>query len=103
MPEKDGRIIALLERLRQRIGSDTFEVVDHWESDLCAVGIASPRNHGVLAYLSIFGCPLDRYDVDLELPPEPNSDFPYRDGGRFRNLDFETLARTVKAHFDSRE
>jgi hypothetical protein len=67
--DKDPIIIALLERLGERLGPDSFDIVDHWESDLCAVGIASPRDHGILAYLSCYGEPEGRYHVELELPP----------------------------------
>ena len=97
--DKDPAIIELLERLRRRLGPEAFDVVDHWEGDPTAVGIASPREHGVLAYLSTFDRPPGRYDVELEWPPAPGQEFPYRDAGKHRDLDFEAMAEVVRRHF----
>jgi hypothetical protein len=97
-PEKDPAINELLDCLHDRLGPDAFVLVDHWESDPCAVGIASPRDHGVLAYVSTFGQPPGRYDVEMELPPALGQDFPYRDAGRHADVDFETLTELIRRH-----
>ena len=96
--DKDPAIIELLARLRERLGPDAFVFADHWEPDLCAVGIASPRNTGVLVYLSTFNQLPGRYDVELELPPEPGQDLIYREAGKHRDVDFEALAEVVGRH-----
>ncbi len=95
---KDEDLLQLLERLRGWLAPGAFEVVDHWESDLCAVGIASPRDNGVLAYLSTFGCPVGRCDVELERPPRCGSDLPYEAAGRFANLEFGALLGVLEKH-----
>jgi hypothetical protein len=97
--DKDPAIVALLRRLSDRLGPDAFDIVDHWELDLCAVGIASPRDHGVLAYISCYGEPEERYYVELELPPTPGGELPYQVAGRYDDLDFEALAGVVSSHF----
>jgi hypothetical protein len=97
--DKDPAIVTLLRRLSDRLGLDAFEIVDHWEPDLCAIGIASPRDHGVLAYISCFGEPEGRYHVELELPPSPGGELPYQDAGRYDDLGFEALVSVVSAHF----
>ncbi len=99
--DKDPAIVALLRRLSNYLGSDAFDVVDHWEPDVCAVGIASPRDHGVLAYISCYGEPQGRFHVELELPPSPGAELPYQVAGRFDDLDFEALAGVVSSHFGS--
>lgn len=97
--DKDPAILSVLDGLRARLGHESFDIVDHWESDLCAVGIASRRDHGVLAYLSCFGEPEGRWHVELELPPLPSDDLPYRDAGRFPDLDVEAAAAIIRRHF----
>ena|SRR5947208_15413455 len=95
--EKDPAIVRVLERLREQLG-EAFDTVDHWESDLCAVGIASPRNHGVLVYISTFAEPPDRYHVELELPRVPGNPSPYEPAGILTELDFAQLVVIVREH-----
>jgi hypothetical protein len=101
--DKDPAILRVLDRLWSRLGPGTFVVTDHWEADLCAVGIASPYNHGVLAYISTHGEPPERFYVELELPPRPGGDFPYQAAGRFQALDFEQLASVIGKHLADAE
>ncbi len=96
--DKDPAILAVLDRLWSRLGPDAFVLADHWESDLCAVGIASPRNRGVLAYLSTYAELPERFYVELELPPLLGDDFPYQVASRFDGLDFECLVSVVGKH-----
>jgi hypothetical protein len=67
--QKHKSITELLDRLRTRLGTAAFDVIDHWEGDLCAVGVARPDEHGILVYVSTFGEPEGSYFVSLELPP----------------------------------
>jgi hypothetical protein len=97
-PDKDDVIIRVLDRLRHDLGAGAFDVVDHWEADLNAVGIASPKNHGVLVYISTSGQSEERYHVELELPPAPGDDFPYQDAGSFSQLDYPQLLDIVRQH-----
>ena len=97
--DKDPAILAVLRRLSERLGRDAFDIVDHWEPDLCAVGIASPRDHAILVYISCFGKLEGRYYVELELPPSPGEELPYQVAGRYNDLDFEAVAGVVSAHF----
>jgi len=60
---------------------------------LCAVGIASPANPRVVAYLSTWRQPPDSYHLELELPGESNSALTTvsRDAGTpLITLNFET-------------
>lgn len=99
--QKDAGIIALLTRLSERLGPDAFVIVDHWEGDPNAVGIASPRNRHVLAYLSNFGSEADSYFVELELPPEPDRDFPYTIAESRSDAEFEIVVEMVRRHLAS--
>ena len=93
--DKDPVIVRTLDRLWTRLGPDAFDVVDHWEDDPIAVGIASPRNHGMLAYLAAYD---DGFHVELETPPVPGDDFPYQVAGRHSDLNFEQLVDVVRKH-----
>lgn len=95
--EKDATIHAALEQLWARLGSDAFVVTDHWDSDLCAIGISSPRNRGVLVFISCYGNQPGRYGYELELPAQTD-DFPYQVAGRASDVSFEELARVVAHH-----
>ena len=53
--DKDPVIVAALARLSSCLGPDAFVLADHWDSDPCAVGVASPRDGGVLVYITCHG------------------------------------------------
>ncbi len=93
--EKDPRILDMLRKLRAALGTDAFDIVDHWHSDLIAVGIASPKNHHVLIYIGIFD---DGYYAELELPPTRSDDSLYEVAGRNSGLGFEQLVDVVAKH-----
>lgn len=94
--EKDRRILDLLDQLRSKLGDGAFDIVDHWEQDLIAVGIASPRNHQILVYIGVYD---DGYHAELELPPVTEDDGRYRVAGRYSGLSFDQLANIVDTHF----
>lgn len=97
--EKHNAIFEMLASLEHRLGRGTFQIVDHWEGDLNAVGVAHPRNRELLAYIAANG-PEDFY-VELEVPPPPGSELPYSVAGRFRSLTFNKLAEVVAKHLAS--
>ena len=96
--DKDPAIFDVLDRLRLRLGSDCFVVTDHWEPDLCAVGISSPSNPGVLVYISTYNESPNRYGYELETPPPAGSDALYEVAGRGSDISFEELANVVADH-----
>ena len=101
--DKDPAILAALDRLRSRLGPDAFVVADHWEPDLCAVGIVSPHNAGVLGYISCYGEPPGRFGYELELPSPPGEDIPYQVAGTGSGVSFEELAGVVAGHLKHAE
>jgi len=94
--EKDPQLFDIVERLRQRLGSTAFIVVDHWEADPTAIGVASPTNPRVLAYLALSTSP-GRYHVHLELPADVGSQTPYVNAGQFEG-DLEDVVTIVGQH-----
>ena len=98
--DKDPAILDVLERLRARLGSDAFIIVDHWESDLCAVGIANPHNLGVLVYISSYGEPPERFGYELESPPPVGSESLYEVVGRGFGVSSDELAIIAAEHLN---
>lgn len=99
--EKDPAILALLETLRTRLGADAFVVADHWEPDLCSVGVASPHDPRVLVYLSCYREPPGSFSYERELPPLPESKLPYRVAGSGSGLLVDELVQVVRDHLRS--
>jgi hypothetical protein len=93
--EKDARILAVLDRLKLTLEAGAFDIVDHWSSDLIALGIASPQNHQGLVYIGVFD---DGYYAELELPRLTGDDGLYRVAGRYSGLTFDQLASVVAKH-----
>jgi hypothetical protein len=52
--QKHDAVLEMLIKLERRLGRGAFQIVDHWESDLDAVGVAHPRNRALLAYISAY-------------------------------------------------
>ena len=99
MLRKDGSIIRILDRLQELLGVGSFDVVDKWDADLCAVGIARPDDHGVLVYISTFKVHGEGCWVSLELPPNAGSDDPFTPGGDRDVANVGELADIVRQHF----
>jgi hypothetical protein len=95
--EKDATITELLDWLRERLGN-TFTVTDHWEADLCAIGISAPNDPAQLAYILSWGRPAGFYAVELESAPRNDSEMPYRDIGKFDSVSREELLGIIAKH-----
>jgi hypothetical protein len=49
---KDDAILDAVEHLRKCLGPDEFQIMDHWEADLIAIGVASSSDLQRLVYFS---------------------------------------------------
>jgi hypothetical protein len=63
---KDPSILALLDRLD--LSAHNWLIVDHWDADECAIGIARADQPRRLVYISTFETGPDRYAYDCEEP-----------------------------------
>lgn len=100
--DKDRAIIEVISKLQQRLGENFFQIVDHWEADLCGIGIANPQAHEILVYIGTAHMPEGQYFVELESAPEPGSEMPYQVAGRYESVGFEELVSIVSAHLTTR-
>lgn len=66
--DKDQSIEDLVQTLRAALGSDSFQVVDHWDADLHAIGIAACHDSRRLVYISTCDEPPGRYYFECETP-----------------------------------
>ncbi len=62
---KDRSIAALVARLFVRF-PEKIEVVDHWDSDLCAIGVRLKGRPAPLVYVSTWKKETGRFSVVLE-------------------------------------
>ena len=96
---KDAAVAKLLDTLRQKLGADAFQVVDHWADDPFAIGVASPRDAGILAYVAVTPGADDPYFVSLELPPSSEwADLPYSPGDERNECGIDELVAMIAAH-----
>lgn len=93
---KSAAIDKMLAFLTATLGPFSFDVVDHWEGDLVATGIARPSDHSRLVY--VLSEPLERFTAILELAPKVGSEIPYADVGKHQRLTLVELAQVVRAH-----
>jgi len=96
---KAGRITRTLIELERRLGPDAFRIVDHWEADFHAIGIAKPGDERMLAYFAV-GDADNSYYLEIETSPAANSDLPYAVAGRFQNLTFDELVKHIARYLN---
>ena len=97
-PIKDESILSALDRLRSSLGVNTFHIVDHWDADLCAIGIAKPDEHSTLVYISTYGQTPGKYYVELETVAEGSNDDEYEVVAEYASIDWDELLETVARH-----
>lgn len=95
---KDESILGFLARLSSELDPRLWRIVDHWEIDLHAIGIARPDDPGVLVYVSTWRQRPGRYDCSLELPPLPGGDVPFRSVGEKDGIEFPDVLRLIQEH-----
>lgn len=90
---KHESVLALLERLE--LARRGWIVVDHWDADLCAVGIAHRDDPRRLVYVSTWNRPTGRCYFDCETPTgDDPTDY---ESHAVEDADFETLVRAMEA------
>ena len=96
-----GSVRELVRALSQRLGEQSFAVVDHWDADSTAIGIASVRDPRVLVYVSV-NEDAPRYFVSFETPPAGEWAYhPYTPGEQTSVGTLDELASLVEKHITS--
>jgi uncharacterized protein (DUF433 family) len=99
---KDKSVTELVKWLEERL-CQRLLIVDHWDADMSAIGVARPGNPNQLVYISTWGRDPDHYFVELEAAPSPGSDLPYETLARYQELDRENLLKIVQEHLNFQE
>ncbi len=94
--QKDAAVRRVVTALAERYGCESYAIVDHWDADMLAIGLARLDDHSVLAYIAAHDD--SSYYIELELGPEPGSDQPYSVAGTFNSLAIDDALDTVAAH-----
>ena len=94
---KDASLCTLTDVLIRRFGADSIVVIDHWEDDDRAIGIASSRDPARLVYVAALEDAPGAYDLALEDAPE-EEDLPYSDCGWHYRVRLPQLIRIVANH-----
>ena len=96
--EKHGSILSLLEQLP--LEGRGWIVEDHWEGDLCAVGIVNPRLPGRLVYVSTYGKQTGRYYYECEVPHPEYPDDSQEAVEMGEDVGFSDLLKVMRHHLD---
>jgi hypothetical protein len=99
---KEAVVVETLNDLRARLGSSAFQIVDHWETDRAAIGVARHDQPDQLVYFCSYGDLPRRYFVSLEAPAVVENELPYTSVADHHDVDFEALVGLVAAHLDCR-
>lgn len=96
---KDKTILDLLEKLSLQTRFEEAELFDHWDADLCAIGIKKGIR---MVYINTFNITDGRtggYDYDLEILNEqqPDAINVIKEG---RNVTEEVLIAEIKVFLD---
>ena len=94
--EKDDSIIRFLRRLGTRLPVGTYEVTDHWDADLFAIGVTNPAAPGRLVYISTYNKPHDRYLVECE--EDQGGDALPKTSKKNEDADLAQVVEMIRAH-----
>lgn len=95
---KGFSILELLDRLSRELPSSAWQVVDHWEADRCAIGVARGDDPRVLVYVSTYGLELGRYSYECEVPVSGESPRSFRAVSQAHSVEWDLLLAVIKQH-----
>lgn len=90
---KDASIHQVLRALSETLGGDSFAIADHWDGDLCAIGVGAKSDHRRLVYICTYEKDEGRFDYECEYPPGESGDT-----SMHVDVDFGVLADAVRRH-----
>ena len=87
----------LVSELVDRLPPRTFVVVDHWEADPFAIGLAKPTDPDHLVYITSDRDVHGRFFMSRELPSDSDL-VPYREAGAEQFESIDDLAAAIAIH-----
>lgn len=92
---KDTTIWEVIAQLASVFDGDRFQLVDHWDADLFAVGVASVKDERRLVYVSTYRKRRGMFDYDCE---EADIHGESRSVLRSKDVKIDELVRVVGDH-----
>jgi hypothetical protein len=95
--DKRSSVTDIIERLRSDLGTDAFDIMDHWPDDPHAIGIARPSDHNFLVYFCTF--PPDRGTIAYECDgPPTDPELPFSTGEMVESASYADLLAATRLH-----
>lgn len=92
---KDASIWQLVGELAGRLDAHQFQIIDHWDADLFAIGIGRADKPGRLVYVSTYQQPPGHYAFECE---EPHREHKFEAGYRANAVTFDQLVDVIRRH-----
>jgi hypothetical protein len=86
-----------LDQISQRLPPGSFVVVDHWEADPFAIGLARPSEHDYLVYITSDRDVHGRWFLSRELPRKHDVEL-YHEAGSDQFADIDALSNAIAEH-----
>ncbi len=95
---KHSSIWTFLSGLSDKLGWENYQVVDHWDADLHAIGVASLKDPARLVYVSTFQQMPGRYAFECEVSGADEMPVAVQRGPA---LDLDGIVEIIRSHLKS--
>lgn len=92
---KDASIWRLLSELVDQLDAHEFQVIDHWDADLYAIGLSRADQPERLVYISTYRKSPGHYSYECETP---HPDEEYKVTERADDVNLEQLVKVIRQH-----
>jgi hypothetical protein len=96
--QKDRSVLKMLDTLAEKLDPKTWTVIDHWDADRFAVGVAKKTNPKLLVYVSTHEQAEGRFCFECEVQAD-RDDSEYRVVRKEVGVDVDSLVSAILAHF----
>ena len=97
LESKHPQIREFLGKLEASLPSGEYQLVDFWDADPCAIGVAARDDQRRLVYVSTYEQEDGTYAFECEAPPDDGSD-DYQVVEEGENLPFDALLQKIRSH-----
>jgi hypothetical protein len=94
---KEPRIRELVHELEAVMPGESYQIVDHWDADTCAIGVASRSDPRRLVYVSTYDQSDGTYAFECEVPMDADAD-DYQVVDEGAGLRLDTLLLKIREH-----
>lgn len=95
---KDRRLVQLIGAFTEAFGAEAFVLVDHWDTDLSAIGLGRREARSHLVYVSVWRTATNRLSIGFETGSSSGSLLPYAEPALVREVTFEHAVELAAGH-----